>query len=250
VNHWTRAAGIVDAFLREGASIPLEMIVRTLAEIWPGPPGRVLDIGGGDAALAVRLAAVGHEVCVIDIDPAMIAHAQDRLSRVPPEIAARVQLRCAAGDAALDESGAYDLVCCHSVLMYEDDPAPLIAAAVRSCRAGGLISIVAVNPAALAMRPGLAGRWREARVVLETGDQAHGPYAPSRNHSRETIEALLQSAGTTPVEWSGIGVFTDHHTGPIAADDPEELYRAEWLAGRSDPYRQVARCYHLIARAR
>jgi S-adenosylmethionine-dependent methyltransferase len=26
------------------------------------------------------------------------------------------------------------------------------------------------------------------------------------------------------------------------------VIEAEWLAGRTDPYRGVARCYHLIAR--
>ena len=60
--------------------------------------------------------------------------------------------------------------------------------------------------------------------------------------------ALLVDTGAGIVAWSGIGIFTDHHTGSIVADDPEEVLRAEWLAGRQDPYRQVARCYHLIAR--
>jgi S-adenosylmethionine-dependent methyltransferase len=196
--------------------------------------------------LAVQLAAAGHDVVVQDIDPRMVALGKARLARAPDAIAARVRLQCEAADTA--PAGEADLVCCHSVLMYEDDPAPMIAAAVRACRVGGLVSIVAVDPAAIAMRPGLQGHWREAVLALETGDQTHGPYAPSRNHPRGTIEALLAAAGARTVHWSGIGIFTDHHAGPIDTDDPQALIAAEWLAGRQDPYRRVARCYHLIAR--
>lgn len=253
MNYWTSAPGIADAFMRpgghEGTSIPLELTMRTLTAVLPKRPLRVVDLGGGDAALAVRLAMAGHEVVVQDIDPHMIALGEQRLARRSAVIRDRVRLICADGTTMVaDQVGVADLVCCHSVLMYEDDPAPLVQTAVALCKPGGLVSIVAINPAAAAMRPGLAGRWTEARIALETGDDAHGPYAASRNHARATIEALLAEASAEIVGWSGIGIFTDHHTGPIAADEPEEVLRAEWLAGRLDPYRQVARCYHLIAR--
>lgn len=253
MNYWTASPDLVDAFVRpggdEGTSIPLELTLRTLTAVVPEQPLRVVDLGGGDAALAVRLAMAGHEVVVQDIDPQMIALGEQRLARCPGAIRDRVRLICADGATmAADQAEVADLVCCHSVLMYEDDPAPLVRTAVTLCKPGGLVSIVAINPAAAAMRSGLAGRWAEARVALETGSDAHGPYAASRNHAREMVEALLTEAGAGIVEWSGIGIFTDHHTGPILADDPEDVLRAEWLAGRLDPYRQVARCYHLIAR--
>ncbi len=253
MNYWTSAPGIVDAFVQpgghEGTSIPLELTLRTLTAILPERPLRVVDLGGGDAALAVRLARAGHEVVVQDIDPHMIALGKQRLAHSPGPIRDRVRLICADGATMVaDQADVADLVCCHSVLMYEDDPTPLVRTAVALCKPGGLVSIIAINPAPAAMRSGLAGRWTEARIALERGDDAHGPYAASRNHSRETIEALLAEVGAGVVEWSGIGIFTDHHTGPIAADEPEEVLRAEWLAGRLDPYRQVARCYHLIAR--
>ncbi len=253
MNYWTAAPGIVEAFVQPDAdgatSIPLELTIRTLAAILPDRPLRVVDLGGGDAALAVRLATMGHQVVVQDIDPQMIALGERRLARHPAAIRDRVRLICADGATiAADQAGVADLVCCHSVLMYEDDPAPLVRTAVALCKPGGVVSIVAINPAAAAMRAGLARRWTEARIALETGDDAHGPYAASRNHAREIIEALLVDAGADVVAWSGIGIFTDHCSGPIVADDPEQVLHAEWLAGRQDPYRQVARCYHLIAR--
>ncbi|KQN29934.1 methyltransferase [Sphingomonas sp. Leaf38] len=253
VNYWSAAPGLADAFGPAGAdgatSIPLELTIRTLAAILPDRPLRVVDLGGGDAVLAIRLSAMNHAVVVQDIDPHMIARGEQRLARHPRAIRDRIRLICADGATiAADQVEIADLVCCHSVLMYEDDPAPLVRTSVALCKPDGLVSIIAINPAAAAMRAGLAGRWREARIALETGDDAHGPYAASRNHARETIVALLAAAGAAVVAWSGIGIFTDHHSGAIVADDPQEVLRAEWLAGRQDPYRQVARCYHLIAR--
>lgn len=245
MNHWTATAALADAFVREGTSVAVELVCRTLARHVPAAP-RVLDIGGGDAVLALRLAEAGQGVVVRDIDPRMIALGRARLTRAPDTLARRVRLVCApATDAA--PRGA-DLVCCHSVLMYEDDPAPMLHAAVRACRVGGHVSIVAVDPAAIAMRPGLAGRWAEAVDALETGTPSPAHYAPSRNHARRDVTRLLAAAGARVTHWSGIGIFTDHHDGPIDTDDPDALLAAEWLAGQRDPYRRVARCYHLIAR--
>ncbi|TPG12354.1 class I SAM-dependent methyltransferase [Sphingomonas oligophenolica] len=223
MNYWTAASGIVDAFGGGGGGIAEEMIVRTLSPQLPCG-AKVVDLGGGDAALALRLAAMGHRVVAVDIDPRMIAIGRARLAAAPAAIAARVAI--VEGDAAtgrLAAPGDADLVCCHSVLMYEDDPAPLIGTAVALARRGGLVSIAAVSPAAIAMRPGLAGRWREARIALETGDQRHARYAASRNHPRAAVAALLAAAGAPVASWSGIGIFTDHHDRPIDTDEPDEL---------------------------
>jgi S-adenosylmethionine-dependent methyltransferase len=244
MNHWTATAALADAFVREGTSVAIALICRTLAEQVP-TPGAVLDIGGGDAVLALHLAAAGHTVAVHDIDPRMIALGRARLAQAPDGLARRVRLACAPATDASPR--AADLVCCHSVLMYEDDPAPMVRAAVRACRVGGHVSIVAVDPAAIAMRPGLAGCWAEAVDALETGAPSAARYAPSRNHPRAEVERLLAAAGARTVHWSGIGIFTDHSDGPIDTDDPDALLAAEWLAGQRDPYRRVARCYHLIA---
>lgn len=248
MNHWTAVPALADAFVRDGVSIPQQLIWRTLSPLVGERPRVILDFGGGDAALAVHLAAAGHDVILVDIDPRMLARAATRVAALPDEIARRIRL--VEGDAAaVAELGRFDVMCCHSVLMYEADAAPIVDALVAACRADALLSIVAVNPAALAMRAGLAGRWREALAELN-GEPPRDPlYAPTSYHPREAVEAMLRQRGATPIGWSGIGIFTDHHAGPIDTDDPAALLDAEWLAGRADPYRGVARCYHLLARA-
>ena len=58
--------------------------------------------------------------------------------------------------------GAADVVLCHGVIMCLADLAPLVQALVELARPAAVISLLAKNAAALAMRPALQGRWAEA----------------------------------------------------------------------------------------
>lgn len=207
-----------------------------------------MDIGGGYGEQAIRLAEAGHSVCIVDIDANMLEIARERLTRCSPQIRGRIELVLGDGASATELVGRdFDLACCHNVLMYEDDAALILHELVRLVRVGGLLSVLSLNTAAYAMRSGLQQRWDEAAAILQGGElPARGPVR-SRPHSREKIVQILQDAGATPKEWQGIGVFTDHVTTPIVVDDPAEVERVEWLAGHRDPYRQVARCFHLLA---
>ncbi len=87
MNYWTAASGIVDAFVQEErTSVPLQLTIRTLEAVLPAGPLRVVDIGGGNAAVAVRLAATRHEVVAQDIVPHLIALGEQRLAKSPPAI--------------------------------------------------------------------------------------------------------------------------------------------------------------------
>jgi S-adenosylmethionine-dependent methyltransferase len=46
--------------------------------------------------------------------------------------------------------------------MFVDDPRPLVRSLVKLSRTGGVVSVLAKNAAALALRPALQGRYAEA----------------------------------------------------------------------------------------
>src|SRR3712207_9592087 len=56
---------------------------------------------------------------------------------------------------------------CHGVLMYLEDPGPMIHALSALLRPGGVVSVLAKNASALAMRPALEGRYQDALSSLE-----------------------------------------------------------------------------------
>src|SRR2546430_5783936 len=53
-------------------------VLRHLPARGDGGPPRVLDLGGGDGGDAVRLAARGHRVTLVDQSPGMLAAGRDR----------------------------------------------------------------------------------------------------------------------------------------------------------------------------
>jgi ubiquinone/menaquinone biosynthesis C-methylase UbiE len=214
----------------------------------PPSPQRVVDVGGGFGLQGIMLARAGHSVVIVDCDPNMLDIARDQLSRETAEVRSRVELVQGDGEVASSLVGVdFDLACCHSVLMYLDDPAPLLCGLVDLVHQGGLISVLSLNTEARAMRCGLQGRWQEAVSTLKAGKQMDGQYISSREHTREEITKILEAAGAAVNGWQGVGVFTDHITDKVVVDDPEEVYLAEWLAGNLDPYRQIARSFHLLA---
>jgi S-adenosylmethionine-dependent methyltransferase len=209
---------------------------------------RVADVGGGFGEQAIRLARFGHEVTVLDIDPTMLNLVCTKLSQEAPDVRSRVS--CVLGDAQQATSllgSGFDAVCCHSVLMYESDLENLLYQLVRLTRTGGLISILSVNPDASAMRSGLQGRWRNTVASLQSDEDVDDTYLPTYRYGRQLVSRVLEEAGARVRQWYGVGVFTDHLTETIVVEDPAEVYLAEWLAGERDPYRSIARCFHLIA---
>lgn len=248
-NLWTKhASALADAYVHHVSAVRFELVTRSLLMHMRQQPQRVVDVGGGFGRQAIMLARAGHSVVIVDFDPNMLAIARDELSNETQEVCARVQLVLGDGEAAASLVGTdFDLGCCHSVLMYQDDAAPMLSSLVGLVRQGGLISVLCVNRKASAMRSGLQGRWRDAVASLEVGRQMGSQYVLCREHSPEEVTEILEAAGASAIGWHGVGVFTDHLTEELVADDPSEIYLAEWLAGNRDPYRQVARCFHILA---
>ncbi|GAA1818331.1 methyltransferase domain-containing protein [Planosporangium flavigriseum] len=226
------------------------LVTRALLTHLPAAPQHVVDVGGGAGHQAIALARAGHTVTVIDPDAAMLQRAADALNAEGDEVAARVTLRQGFGEHARDILGdePADAVCCHGVLMYVDDPAPLLGALVDTVRPGGLISVLVKNRAALAMRPGLEGRWADALAVIDQATETGGLGLPSRADDLDTIQRTLAAAGAVTEAWYGVRVFTDHLGNTPVGADFDQILAAEWAAGARDPYRSVARLFHLIAR--
>jgi hypothetical protein len=131
--------------------------------------------------------------------------------------------------------------------MYVDDPASMLRALVETVSPGGMLSVLAKNAEALAMRPGLEGRWADALDVLDTSSETGRLGVTSRADHPETVQGILAEEGADTDAWYGVRVFTDHlRDAPVGADF-DTIVELEWKAGQRDPYRHLARLFHLIA---
>ncbi|MFF1283621.1 class I SAM-dependent methyltransferase [Streptomyces sp. NPDC058299] len=221
---------------------------------------RVLDVGMGRGAQALRLARLGHQVTGVEQNAALLAAAREALGREPEGIRERVRLVQSDGrDTGVHFlPGSFDVVLCHGVLMYVTEPDPLVAGLGRMLAPGGLLSLLVRNGDAPAMRPGLSGDWAGALAAFDTA--AHVPRARTdadeetpvrlgtdvRADRLATLSATLDGIAAPLHAWYGVQVFTDTvPDGAAVPADLQALLAAEERAGRTDPYRGVAALLHL-----
>ena len=219
----------------------------------PPAPAEVVDVGGGAGHQALPLARRGYRVTILDSSAAMLARAAESLAREPEEVRRRVSLVEAAGEQApaVLGTGRFTGVLCHGVLMYLDDPGPLVASLAGLAREGGVVSIAAKNASNLAVRPALAGDWKAALAAFDTRRQVNGLGLNTRADTVEGLSELLGRHGVEATAWYGVRLFTDCWTpeGPDPGPD-DDVLAVELEASRRDPYRQMSRLFHLIGRRR
>lgn len=230
-----------------------ELVARQLDEQIAGrfPVGqrlRILDVGMGQGTQALRLARAGHRITGLEQDPKMISVAREALSGEPEGIRERVRMIEGDGrDTGVHFlPGSFDVVLCHGVLMYVEEPDPLVAGLARMLAPGGLLSLLVRNGDALAMRAGLSGDWQGALAAFETLTYTNRLGLEVRADRLGTLTATLAGIGAPLHSWYGVRVFTD--TAADGAEPPadvEALLAAEERAGKTDPYRGVAALLHL-----
>ncbi|WP_369069217.1 class I SAM-dependent methyltransferase [Kineococcus terrestris] len=167
---------------------PVAALVRAAGPDLGPAPWRVLDAGGGEGRDAVVLAALGHEVTVLDRLPAALEQA--RTAAALAGVADRVRTVAADLDdlaalAALTRhraggSGSFDVVCCHDVLHLRGSVARAeadVAALTSSLRPGGHLSLAVPPPpgpsSASAGHLHLAADLLAAAVVAAGGAVVH-----------------------------------------------------------------------------
>ncbi|GGL20494.1 class I SAM-dependent methyltransferase [Planomonospora parontospora] len=208
----------------------------------------IVDAGGGTGGFAVPLAALGHAVTVVDPSPDSLAALERRAAE------AGVGVRALQGDAAdlgeLLPAGGTDLVLCHSVLEYVEDPADSLAAMARLLREGGMVSVLAANPLAAALHRSVSGRFDEALKVLGDPEGRWGDRDPTpRRFTRESLVRLLGASGLRPGEVHGVRVFADLVPSRLLDGEPGAagaLIALEQAAAEHPVLRDIASQLHIL----
>nr|WP_206323297.1 methyltransferase domain-containing protein [Streptomyces sp. HNM0574] len=222
-------------------------------------PARVLDLAGGDGGDALRLAARGHHVTVVDHAPAMLAGARERaadsgLSERVTTVEAEIT-PCAADLPEAVAHGAFDVVLCHNLIPYTPDPRGVLRTALVPLRPGGLFSVMALNRHSAPLKSALRDLDPEAALAALDQDTARtelfAPGTSMRLHTAEDVGGMLRTLGCEAVRHFGIRAFCDWIADDALKHDPafySRLERLELAASARDPYRRTARLFQLTAR--
>jgi SAM-dependent methyltransferase len=202
----------------------------------------IVDVGGGTGGFAVPFAALGHHVTVVDPSPDALAAARRRAADTGVSLAA-VQGEADGLDRLVGEAAA-DLVICHNVLEYVDEPAVAMAAIARVLRPGATVSVLAANAVAAVLRRALTGRYADALELLTVGGAGSGV---PRRFTLAGLTALIEGAGLRAGEAHGIRVFAGLL--PAAGPDPgaaEALRALEDAAATYPALRDIAARLHVL----
>ncbi|MFI1451940.1 class I SAM-dependent methyltransferase [Streptomyces virginiae] len=214
----------------------------------------VLDTGGGTGKFAVPVARLGHRVTVVDPSP----NALFGLERRVTEAGVADLVRGVQGDAQglLDvvERDAYDVVLCHGVLEYVDDPAEGVANTVAALRVDGTLSLLAAGLGGAVLARALAGHFTEARTALTdpAGRWGSGDPVP-RRFTAEQLSELVGGAGLAVGAVHGVRIFADLVPGVLVDTEPgavEALLRLEEAAAELPAFHAVATQLHVLGEKR
>jgi SAM-dependent methyltransferase len=237
-------------------------VLQTVVSALAGQTGRaaldIVDAGGGTGGFAVPLASLGHHVTVVDPSPDSLAAAQRRAAEQ------HVPLRAVQGDAAdlalVTGKQSADLVLCHSVLEYVDSPPAAMTAIAAVLRPGGAVSVLTASAVAAVIHRALAGRFDEARRLLDglggaatgNGDgapAAEGPGAGPRRFTVAGVTGLIEEAGLRPGPALGVRVFADLVPRVVADADPgaaRALQGLELAAAAHPAFHDFAAQVHVL----
>ena len=254
-------AGLADQFADEAYAsvkgfVRTYVLHRQLLEHVPAPPASVLDVGGGAGHQSFPLARAGYDVTLLDPSEAMLDKARQRLQLLPAEARRRVTLVRADGEHAGEAVNGrrFDAVLCHGVLGYLDRPEPVLDQLCRCAATGGLVSIMAGNAKAAAVRPALERRWDDALASFDATEEIGVLGVRTRADTVEELSEQLRVRGVEPLQWYGVWLFVDWLEFSGAELDPSDSHQVEKAAaveleaGRRDPYRQLSRLFHLVGR--
>jgi SAM-dependent methyltransferase len=245
-----------DAYASVKGRVRTYVMHQQLLEHLPPPPAPVLDVGGGAGHQSFPLAEAGYDVTLLDPSTAMLDKAQHRLQHLPDEARRRVRLLEADGENT-DEAvngQRFAAVLCHGVIGYQENPEPMVDQLCRRAADGGIVSIMAGNANAMAVRPAMERRWDDALTSFDARSEIGVLGVPTWAHTVDEISELLRARGVEPQRWYGVWLFVDWLDFSGAELDPNDAEQVkatavvELEASRRDPYRQLSRVFHLVGR--
>jgi S-adenosylmethionine-dependent methyltransferase len=246
-----KEAGVAADFRRDGVRFSLVWdVLRDVVLARVAETGRqaldIVDVGGGTGGLAVPFAAQGHNVTVVDPSPDALAAAQRRAAEAGARLTA-VQGEAASLDSVAGTKSA-DLVICHNVLEYVDSPSDAMTAIAAVLRPSATVSVLASNAVAAVLHRALAGRFTEARQLLESEKAEEGSGSP-RRFTLPALTALIEGAGLRAGEAHGLRIFSGLVPGALLDGDgggTEALRELEAAAAATPPLRDIAAQLHVL----
>jgi S-adenosylmethionine-dependent methyltransferase len=212
---------------------------------------RALDVGGGTGFASVRLARQAHEVVLLDSSEQMLRIARqdaDACGATP-----RISF-CHAETGQLRElfaASSFDVVVCHNLLEYTDDPSATVRDIAHVLRKDGVVSVLVRNRSGEVLKDAVrSADWRLATANLTAETVADTHYGNCmRLFAPADVREMLARAGLEAVAEHGVRVFFDYVGIEIPTDETySQIFELESKLGARPEFLAIARYVQVIAR--
>jgi S-adenosylmethionine-dependent methyltransferase len=231
----------------------LDLTFANLQEFLPqaAQSFRALDLGCGTGAIAVRLAQIGLHITLLDLSLPMLDLAERAAQKA--EVTERITLKHGdAGQVAnLFGAGSFDVMLCHNILEYVDDPETVLRGAARALRnQSSIISILVRNQAGEVLKAAIQNgdlAASDRNLTAEWGNESlYG--GKVRLFAAGSLQAMLEAASLAVIVTRGVRVISDYLPQRISRiDEYERILELERKLGRRPEFAAVARYTHCLA---
>jgi len=215
-------------------------------------PLRALDLGCGTGVTAVRLARLGMHVTAVDCSAAMLDIAQR--AALEGGVAEKIVVKHgeAAQLASLFPARSFDVILCHNILEYVDDPGAVLRDAARALRgSSAIVSVLVRTQAGEVLKAAIrAGDLDEAEngLMAEWGEESlYGGRV--RLFSNDSMQRMLKAASLTLMVERGVRVVADYLPPAVSRDaEYQRILELERKLGMRPEFAAVARYRQCLAR--
>ena len=210
----------------------------------------ILDAGGGQGQFSLQLAKAGHNVVICDISAEMLKLAQEQVESLG--LADRVQLiHCAIQDLAQHFPAglpAFDLVICHAVMEWMQEPRSLLPYLLRYLKPQGYLSLTFYNRHSLIYKNLLRTNFK--KIINKDYGGSRGSLTPINPLEPEQVLDWIADEQLNVLAHSGIRVFHDYIFNEEHRErEPDTLVELELHFSQQEPYRSLGRYIHLLLKA-
>ena len=234
----------------------LDLALANVREFLPVPAAngslRVLDVGCGTGAIAIPLARLGLQVTLLDSSPAMLDIAKRAAKDAGVGEKTALQLGDAAQLASFFPPQSFDVILCHNILEYVDDPGVVLPALARLMRdSSAILSVLFRNRAGEVFKAAIhAGDLTaaEKNLTSEWGEESlYG--GPVRLFTPDALQKLLKSASLQSIAERGVRVVSDYLPSRVPRSaEYDRILALERKLGSRPEFAAVARYTHCLAR--